>query len=150
MKPILAIDPGASGGFAWIDETGKPDCLPMPATEGDIIYLLRERFCDGLETVVMEQVVGYIPMAGAGAMFSFGENFGFIKGACQALSMKLILVRPKVWQEALSLGNKKEYDKQWKNHLKERAQRIYPNIKVTLKTADALLILDYAQKFESI
>jgi len=31
---------------------------------------------------------------------------------------------------------------QWKNKLKAEAQRLYPDIKVTLKTADALLILE--------
>ena len=148
MKKLLAIDPGASGGFAWFGQDGKAACEAMPETEGDIVNLLRKRFCDEIETVYIEQVVGFIPMAGAGAMFSFGENFGFIKGVCQSLGMKMVLVRPASWQKFLSLGSKKEYEKQWKNHLKERAQQIYPNCHITLKTADALLILDYARKNE--
>ena len=148
MKKILAIDPGASGGFAWFNEEGIALALPMPETEGDIVALLRDRFCEEITTVYIEHVVGFIPSAGAGAMFSFGENFGFVKGVCQALRMKMVLVRPPMWQKFLSLGSKKEYEKQWKNHLKERAQQIYPNTHITLKTADALLILDYAIKNE--
>ena len=31
---------------------------------------------------------------------------------------------------------------QWKNKLKAEAQRLFPDIRVTLKTADALLILE--------
>jgi hypothetical protein len=33
---------------------------------------------------------------------------------------------------------------EWKRKLKEEAQRLFPNMDVTLKTADALLILEYA------
>ena len=145
MRPTLAIDPGASGGFAWTDSSGKIHCQPMPETEGDVIAFIRSRSCDGC-AVVLEQVVGFIPMAGAGAMFSFGENFGGIKFTVQAFNMPLTLVRPQAWQKALSLGTKKDYGKDWKNHLKERAQQLFPEVEnITLKTADALLILHYAQ-----
>ncbi len=34
----------------------------------------------------------------------------------------------------------------WKNRLKERAQRFFPTLKVTLATSDCLLILEYARK----
>lgn len=36
----------------------------------------------------------------------------------------------------------------WKNKLKEEAQRRFPQLDITLKTADALLILDYAREME--
>lgn len=145
MNPILAIDPGANGGFAWTDSAGKIHCQPMPETEGDIVAFIRSRSCDGC-SVVLEKVVGFIPFGGAGAMFSFGENFGIIKGAVQAFGMPLIQIRPPIWQKALSLGSKKDYEKKWKNHLKEVAQQLYPQIEnITLKTADALLILHYAK-----
>jgi len=147
MKTIIAIDPGANGGFSWNDVTGtRISCLPMPATEGDIIALFT-LLAHHRPTVVMEQVVGFIPGGGGGAMFSFGEGFGFLKGVAQALKMPLVLVRPQKWQKDLSLGTKKSYEKQWKNHLKERAQQLYPNCKVTLKTADSLLILNWAMNY---
>ena len=148
MKRILAIDPGASGGFAWLDSNLSPHCRPMPQAEGDVISFLRHQSCLGFELVVMEQVGGYIGGAGApgSAMFNFGMNFGIIKGAVQAFGMPLVTIYPQKWQKALSLGSKKDYDKQWKNHLKETAQRIFPSCDgITLKTADALLILYYAE-----
>ena len=146
MKRIVAIDPGASGGFAWATDYGVV-CRPMPQTEGDVVALLRSLSCGNPDLVVMEQVGGYIGGAGApgSAMFNFGMNFGVIKGAVQAFGMPLHTVYPQKWQKALSLGNKKDWDKQWKNHLKEKAQSLYPNTDgITLKTADALLILAYA------
>lgn len=39
-----------------------------------------------------------------------------------------------------------KYKTAWKNKLKAEAQRLFPSIKVTLKTADALLIYEYAKK----
>ena len=143
---ILAIDPGASGGMAWTDSSGRIHCVPMPETEGDVVALIRSRSCDNC-AVYLEQVGGFIagnPAPGS-TMFNFGEGFGIIKGAVQAFQMPLITVRPQTWQKALSLGTKKDYDKQWKNHLKERAQQYFPDLHITLKTADALLILKYAQ-----
>lgn len=35
---------------------------------------------------------------------------------------------------------------EWKNKLKASAQRLYPKLKVTLLTSNAILILDYAIK----
>lgn len=119
----------------------------MPQTEGDVVAFLRSRSCDGC-VVVMEKVGGFIagnPAPGS-TMFNFGMGFGLIKGAAMAFGMELVLVTPQAWQKALSLGNKKDHGKHWKNHLKERAQQLFPQIEnITLKTADALLILRYAE-----
>lgn len=145
MRLLLAIDPGVSGGFAWINQDGNPECISMPKTEGDVLNELRSLRASGIEEVYLEHVVGFIPGSGSGAMFTFGEGFGFLKGCLMALGYRINLVRPPKWQKALSLGAKKEYQNQWKNHLKERAQQLYPNCNVTLKTADALLILEYAR-----
>jgi hypothetical protein len=46
----------------------------------------------------------------------------------------------------LGLGVKKTYGTRWKAHLKERAQALYPHLTVTLKTADALLILEAGKR----
>jgi hypothetical protein len=117
----------------------------MPATDGDVLAHLLSLRAAGFNTAIVEQVVGFIPSAGAGAMFTFGEGFGFLKGCLMALNYRVELVRPAKWQKALSLGSKKDHGKQWKNHLKVEAQRRFPNSEVTLKTADAFLILDYAR-----
>jgi len=144
MQRILAIDPGQSGGIAYIDEDGGVVAFPMPATDGDILDLFRSLRVSGsgIERAVVEEVVGFIPKAGAGAMFSFGKGFGFLLGCLMALGYRVELVRPVKWQKSLSLGAKKDHGKGWKNHLKQTAQRLFPNAVVTLKTADALLILE--------
>lgn len=148
---ILAIDPGASGGLAWsTSETGWHSHA-MPDTDGDILDLLRSIKASGVERCVLEQVGGFtgVGMPGS-AMFNFGDGCGFIRGCLMALRFRVELVTPQKWQKRLSLGTVKLSGGKgpWKRRLKEKAQQLYPTQTVTLKTADALLILDYAIAME--
>jgi hypothetical protein len=148
MSILIAIDPGAGGGIAvWRD--GQPiDAVPMPPTEGDVLNLLRQLAVDPANTVaVVEEVGGYVGKAQpASGAFKFGRNFGFILGVLQALGVRVQLVRPQRWQKDLGLGNASGCTSrtEWKNKLKGCAQRLYPHLKPTLATADALLILEHA------
>jgi hypothetical protein len=151
MRTIIAIDPGVSGGIAvWT--YGVAGCRPMPATEGDILALLRgiKSASDksGAETMcVMEATSGYVGKAQpCSRSYTFGENAGFIKGVLQTLGIRLELVRPQVWQKAFGLGTASSCGSKtiWKNKLKAEAQRRFPHLNVTLKTADALLILEHS------
>ena len=82
----------------------------MPVTQGDLLDLVREirtaALAEGGELVcVLEEVSGFAGKAQPGsAMFRFGEHFGFIKGLIQALEVRLVLVRPQVWQRGFGLG----------------------------------------------
>jgi hypothetical protein len=145
-QKLLAIDPGAKGGLAWTDGL-ETSCCNMPETLGDIVEKLRELSAAGIRVAYLEQVVGFIPMASPAAMFSFGQNFGQVQGALAALNFRVIEVRPAKWQKELSLGNKSDWcdKKQWKTHLKNTSQKLYPLLKINLSTADALLILRYAE-----
>lgn len=147
MRKLIAVDPGAGGGIAWMDEEGRSDCQKMPETLGDLVEFFRSMSANGYHEAVLEQVVGFIPGSGAGAMFSFGQSFGHVQATLAAFSFRVIEVRPAMWQKALSVGAKKDYEgSAWKRHLKEMAQKLYPHCHVTLKTADALLILEYGCK----
>lgn len=155
MKTIVAIDPGASGGIAFQHGDGKAACMPMPETEGDILDILRtiknESAFEETEPVAfVEEVGGYTagnPAPGS-AMFNFGRGFGFILGVLQSHKYRVELVRPQKWQQPLGIGKASGCAKktEWKGKLKEKAQQLYPHLKVTLKTADALLILEHGRK----
>ena len=160
MKTHIAIDPGASGGIA-VHSQGKTYCYPMPETQGDVLETLSEivksnEFEGSPESDIvctLEQVGGFAGTGQPGsAMFKFGENYGFIKGVVQALGIRLELVRPQTWQRGFGLGTKAACasKSEWKNKLKAEAQRRFPQLKVTLKTADALLILDWAMRMEGL
>ena len=149
MKKIIAVDPGASGGIAWSDADGNTHCVPMPETEGDVMNLIREIGIVDTRAVV-ELVGGFIkgnPAPGS-TMFNFGRGFGFILGVLAASYIPVELVRPQKWQKHFSLGSSKESGGKtlWKNKLKAKAQQLFPSQNVTLKTADSLLILEYARQ----
>ena len=99
-------------------------------------------------TAYIEQVGGYVGKAQPGsAMFNFGRNFGYILGICQALAFTVELIRPQTWQKAYPTRTTKTQNAtQHKRELKDHATRLFPTLKPTLATADALLILHHATK----
>jgi hypothetical protein len=72
-------------------------------------------------------------------MFTFGANYGFWRGALQAAKIPFFEVMPKQWQKGLVSPKIKGADR--KRALLQLAKERYPKIKVTLATADALLML---------
>ncbi len=151
---IAAIDPGASGGMAWITEGVVSTC----SMENRALFIEALRMAEGFSiTVYMEKVAGYYPkpkvaapgerlefnlQSSAYAMFNFGKAAGILIGICEAFGIELIQVMPAAWQKVCFV-KKSGSRGQWKNTLKEIAQRRYPDVKVTLANADALLILSY-------
>lgn len=149
-KLTIAVDPGLSGGIAYQLDDLPAQAVPMPPTEGDLVVFLRDLTADASDVLAyVEEVGGYIGVAQPGSSaFKFGRNFGFILGVLQTLGVRVELVRPQRWQKSLGLGSASgcASKTEWKNKLKGGAQRLYPNLKPTLATADALLILDYARR----
>lgn len=152
MKTVLAIDPGASGGIAVQEGDSKPYVFAMPDTDGDLVGELKAIACrarsENLEYVAfIEQLTGFAGVAVPGhTMFKMGRNLGVAIGALQAFGFRVEMVTPQKWTKYFSVGTARSCGSktEWKNKLKAEAQRRFPDLKVTLKTADALLILDYA------
>lgn len=119
----------------------------MPDTEGDVVDFLRSRRAEGCETIIIEDVSGFAGVGHPGSrMFSFGKGVGVLHGAAMALGFRVELVKAQKWQKSFGLGTAASCGTKtiWKTKLKATAQRLFPNTKVTLATADALLILSYA------
>lgn len=119
----------------------------------------------------IEKVAAFIPDGGGSQMFEFGRNVERVGCILETLGARLIEVRPVEWQAYFSFGKvgtikvTKDMDAgqkkkvkaanaklktEWKNKLKAEAQRRFPHLKVTLKTADALLLLDAALRMEGM
>ena len=145
---IVAVDPGAIGGICWYAEQDKLTfAKKMPDTHGDLLELFKSIKAQGVDVAAVEAQTGCAGIkVSAPAMFKFGTNYGAILGMLMALGFRVELVRPQEWQKAFSLGTAKEAGgrSKWKAKLKAEAQRRFPGIAVTLGTADALLILDWA------
>ncbi len=81
-------------------------------------------------------------------MFNFGDGFGYLRGLLAMAGVKLVLVRPQQWMKGIpgAIGAEKSARKR---ALKEHAARLFPSLKVTLKTADALCLAEYARQIEA-
>lgn len=146
---VIGIDPGLSGGIACWKFGNSMTAFSTPPTEGDLLELLKTLIEPGKTIAFVEEVGGFAGKQQPGsAMFKFGRNFGFTLGVLQALGVRIELVRPQKWQKPLSLGTASTCASrsEWKNKLKACAQRLYPALKPTLGTADAILIMDYGLK----
>jgi hypothetical protein len=151
---IIAIDPGASGGIAIRASDQKPGeaiarkTPPTLKEIADILSIAQAHAAIGGDPVVcyIEEVPAYVPCARPKNMFQIGRSFGALQGILATLQIRTIFVRPQKWQSAYSIGKRSHCasDSIWKNKLKAEAQRRFPSLNVTLQTADALLLLDYA------
>lgn len=149
----LGLDPGASGGLAALypQTEGTVVASKMPSTERGIWDWLRNCSSNLPIRAAIEQVGGYFSSdygrGGMGAsMFHFGQGYGFLRGCLTVLKtegrLEWVDVTPGVWQRSLGITprGKSESKTDHKNRLKERAQHLFPELKVTLATADALLL----------
>jgi len=143
----IGIDPGQSGGIAWIDERGKPCVEKMPDTLTDIWDMIRglsrenmTRGCGPSCKAYLEQVHS-MPGQGVASSFKFGQGYGALEMALIAAGIPFERVTPQKWQKAMSCmtgGNK--------NISKAKAQELFPSIKFTHATADAMLIAEYGRR----
>jgi hypothetical protein len=151
-RHVIGIDPGVNGGIAWSSPNGDKTA-PMPATIGDfreVVFniLLEQSFFIGEARVTcyVEELPKFVRAIPSSAVFVMARNYGQLEGVLTAFQVPVVHVRPQTWQKALGLGDSKGGTKtQWKNKLKGRAQELFPEEHVTLKTADALLIYHAAQ-----
>ena len=150
-KAYLAIDPGKSGAVCiitpWSIDAYK---CPKDATQMSSIIRTYTSNCtiEQYEQIVGIEKVNVFPTDGKVSAFSFGTNYGMWQGILGCFGIKPIFIRPIVWQKSL----KEKYDipKEYlpkKRKFKEIAQ-MNVDFKVTLATADAILIANYLKEEE--
>lgn len=141
---IIGIDCGVNGGVCW-NHNGVTTAMRMPPTDFDVVDLLVSL---SRKSPHVEMFIELPPLyAGrnvpGSAIGKLMMNYGICYGASVALKFKIHPVRPQAWQKFHALGTKGERTiTQWKNHLKAKASELYPDIAVTLWSADALLVLN--------
>ena len=145
FKKCIGIDPGKGGGVAVL--TGKTvKVYPCPRTVEDMATLISmclNKVSASRTKVIIEKVWAF-PTDGRMGSFSFGNNYGQWQGILASHELDPVYVTPKVWQSHFDI--KKGLPKNVrKKILKQIARDKYPATKkITLKTADALLIALYA------
>ena len=143
-KRVIGIDPGEKGGIAVIDDKGLRT-YNMPESFPEIYDLLKELKCDGV-MALLENVGHGIPGQSSSATAKFARHCGHLEMALYALGIRTETFTPQKWQKYYSnqLGKSTGLSKgEWKNKLKGLAKQLYPETKVTLNTADAILLANY-------
>ena len=144
MKLSIGIDPGVSGGVALINGNDSIDVYPCPDTVGEMADLLLEVDLLDYKTRAVIEAVHSFPGQGVSSTFKFGMNYGQWLGILAALEIPYIQVTPHKWMKHYGSMPKEKKDR--KNHLKHLAQQRFPKEKITLKTADAILLAVYGME----
>ena len=140
---FIGIDPGVSGGIAWLDEDGNVvRTVKMPETDRDILTELGAWLP---ARAVIERVQAYSAPGramGAKSAFTFGGGFRALKMALTACDIPYEEITPQSWQKFMSCRTKGD-----KNISKAKAQQLFPSVKkITHANADALLIAEFCRR----
>ena len=143
----LAIDPGASGGIAWIDDDGNVRAQKMPDSMTETADVLRTLAAEGYRQAVIENVGGYRCGNSATSAVKFARHVGHLEAICYCLGIAVTKVAPNTWMTGIGTYPKDKALR--KRAIKEDMARRYPHLSVTLMTADALGILTWTIKGET-
>jgi len=145
----MAIDPGASGGIAWRQPNGVIRAITMPPGMTAIHALFKSILMEnlGLECYI-EQVGAHFPGNRASASVKFGRHVGNLEAVLYCLGIPVRKpVAPVVWMKMfrpLPTGMAAPQKLARKRAILEKVSRMFPQCKVSLRTADALGILAWA------
>lgn len=160
-KPVqwefLGIDPGVNGGIARISPTEGVILTKTPMTEQDLWRYFESFNQAGVDVVAAVEEIDPRPTRWFNKKMGQWQS-SILKSTCQiyasyiqaramltAASIRFETVRPQKWQKRLGIKQRQkgESDSEWKNRLRGHAQRLQPKAKITLYTADALLVAEY-------
>lgn len=150
---FLGVDPGKEGGAAAIDGEGEVvetiDFKKNTEREvAEFFELFRnQEVLVGRKkkpSICMLEKVHSMPKQGVKSMFTFGQNYGFVRGCLICFRIKFIEIAPKVWQTklgCLSHGDKRV--------TRAKAQQLFPEPGrvITNSIADALLLAWSARQY---
>jgi hypothetical protein len=144
---LVAIDPGLSGGIAWKNmANGVVNAQKMPQTKQDLLTALGGFWSDDV-LVMMEKVGKHRLGNSAQSSAVFAKHVGHLEMALVAAGLPTVEITATNWMKEIVPGRPKGVDpyavRARKNYIKDAMQRRYPQLGVTLYTADALGILSY-------
>lgn len=144
-RMFLGFDPGKSGAVAGLTEGGS---VALLAVFSPADYIGAAKACAASGGSAAVEHVGAMPGQGVTSCFSFGENFGFIRGLLESYGIPYELVRPQKWKREFSCTADK-------NTSVEVARRLFPGVSLrrTPKCvkphdgmAEALLIAEWMRR----
>lgn len=144
-KTRVVIDPGSNGCTIIY----KPGSLKQEKTPKGTGFKRLLESLDNPEVIIESQ-----------SLFASDDKFKMmriqpliqqqkeISTICEIMEVNCIEVSPRTWQSKLKLVQKGEEKQERKRRYKKVAQYYYPDLKVTLRNCDALLMLIYILNYE--
>ena len=140
----IGIDPGKAGYIAIINEHRQfiDSAMFNEQNYRELLYKYKDNSFAVLERVFSS------PQMGVRSAFSFGENFGFIRGILTSFCIPHELVLPRKWKNCFGITADK-------NTSIMCAQRLFPDVDLRATTkckkphdgkAEALLMAEYAKR----
>ena len=148
-KIYIGIDPGKSGGLCVIeDEFIKAYACPDNAQDMALLFAMAISVNETKTVIPYIEKVWARPHDAKGSIWKFAENYGMWFGIAGAYELDLKTVSPQRWMKYFEVP---KLDKtRRKRYLRDKAKSMYPNLKkITLKTADAILIATYAKETDN-
>ena len=151
---FLGIDPGKTGGIAWLDDDSlEVHVVKMPPTYRDVWKAIGSPVGADNERVscaCLERICGAPPgKTTMQAITGVRESFGACLMALTAAEIRCETVMPVKWQGVMGVRRprgKEETQSEKKNRHKAKAQELFPQEQVTHAIADALLLVEYARR----
>lgn len=153
----IGIDPGQNGGLCLVTENGVRELHQMPDSERDVWqWFANAKILYNGEFLACIEKVHSMPEQGVASSFKFGQGYGFLLGCLHGAGIPFETVTPQAWQKGLAIPPHKKDEKQpqFKNRLREHAQRLFPQLEIwseprskgkQLAISDALLISHYCK-----
>lgn len=154
---VIGVDPGANGGIAVFVPGANAKAVKMPKDITD----LRDFFAyyaENYKPIVFLEKLSVRPddVAADGSKPNMGKlyriqklmaNYEHLKALVETSGIPYVMVHPMTWQTKLKLrirGEKLEKAER-KHRYQVKAGALYPEIKVTLWNADALLLMHFGR-----
>lgn len=95
----MGVDPGKSGAWALIDETGAILKVGMHTDLSEMISTLKWAAAEQYMVIACLERAQAMPSQGVVSMFTYGQSFGEIIGILKSLGVPYELVSSNYWQK---------------------------------------------------
>lgn len=154
---VIGIDPGKNGGIAIYIPGQLVKAVKMPKDVADLRDLLGY-YAENYNPIVFLEKLSVRPddVAVQGEKPNMGKiyriqtmmaNYEHLRAIIETTGVPYVLTHPMTWQTKLKLRihGQKEEKADRKRRYKEMAEQLYPNVKIALWNADALLLMHFGR-----
>ncbi len=154
---VIGIDPGCNGGIAVYVPGQLVKAVKMPKDITDLRDFIGY-YSENYAPIIFLEKLSVRPddVAVQGEKPNMGKlyriqklmaNFEHLKAIIETTGVPYVLCHPMVWQTRLKLRVRGVHEEKAdrKRRYKETAEQLYPNVKIALWNADALLLMHFGR-----